>query len=777
MPLIEDPFQRVVIDLVGPLPVTKNRYEYILTMVDMATRWAEATPLRKITADKVAEALFDIFTRVGFPKEIQSDRGQQFMSHLLHEFNTLSNIKHIFSTPYHPQTNGVVERFHSTLKNMLRKLAEQSPSDWDKFLSAALFAYRQQKHASTDLSPFYCLFGRSPRGPMEILRDAFTKRDLSKETSYEYFYVFDLHNRIKSACQAAQMNISEVASKSIQRQEKKSKLKVFLPGEKVMVLLPQTTNKLMLSLRGPYKIVKKQTHLVYLVQIDGRVSPLHVNLLRKYHDRNPSPQIIDSPSCSFSETVPTSGDIPYVSVNEDPPVTNPSSPALFNEFPIEHETELCELVFTNDTVAYAAGIVNECGDELECELKTPPTVDERSKVKINPLLDHRKVEQVNHILSDFSDVLTSSPGHTVTVQHEILVSSNEVIRVKPYKLPFASQEFVKEEIKKLLELNVIEPSVSPFCSPIVLVKKKDGSLRLCIDFRKLNSVTILDATNIPLLEDLFAQLSVSMIFSSCDLFKAYWQVSMHPDSRQFTAFQTPLGLMQWRRMPFGLVNAPATFCRLMKIVLHDKPGLLSYFDDTLLHSRTWDEHILGLRLLLSTLRDHGLTVNPSKLVIGQTSIHFLGHSVSNGTLAPIASQVSKVLDLKTPSTKKQVRSLMGLISYYRAFIPEFSSITSPLTDLLRKGSPEKTVWTPECQTALQRIQTLLSEDPILIIPDINHEFVVRTDASDYGIGAVLLQERQGVLMPCRYASRKLLPRETSYSAIEKEALAIVFAVS
>ena len=261
-------------------------------MVDMATTWAEATPLRKITTDKVAEALFDIFTRVGFPKEIQSDRGHQFMSHLLHEFNTLAKIKHIFSTPYHPQTNGVVERFHSTLKNMLRKLAEEAPSDWDKFLSAALFAYRQQKHASTDLSPFYCLFGRSPREPMEILRDAFTKRYLSKETSYEYSYVLDLHNRIKSACKAAQMNTSEVASQSVQRQEKKSKLKVFLPDEKVKVLLPQTTNTLRLSLPGPYKIVKKQTQLVYLVESDGRVSPLHVNLLRKYHDRNPSPQII-----------------------------------------------------------------------------------------------------------------------------------------------------------------------------------------------------------------------------------------------------------------------------------------------------------------------------------------------------------------------------------------------------------------------------------------------------------------------------------------------------
>ena len=763
MPLIEEPFQRVVIDLVGPLPVTNDRYEYILTMVDMATRWAEATPLRKITADKVAEALFDMFSRVGFPKEIQSDRGQQFMSQLFQEFNSFSNIKHIFSTPYHPQTNGVVERFHSTLKNMLRKLAEQSPSDWSRYLSAALFAYRQQIHSSTGFSPFFLLYGRSPRGPMEILHDLYTNKDLSKDTSYEYHFVLDLHNRVKSACKAAQMSISQVATESIARQDKRSKLKVFLPGEKVLVLLPQSNNKLVLGLRGPFSVVKKQSHLVYLIDIDGRISPLHVNLLRKYHERLQTSQVTSQIDCTVSQTLV--------------PNAHESNPCLFKEFPVHSKAEPYELVFTDDAIACAAGVVEDSGFEAECELKTPPTVDERSKVTINPMLDDKKIEQVNQILNEFSDVLTSLPGHTSTIQHEIHVKSDEVVRMKPYQLPFASQEFVKEEVQKLLDMGVVEPSVSPFSSPIVLVKKKDGSLRLCIDFRKLNAFTILDATNIPLPEDLFAQLSDSSIFSSCDLSKAYWQISVHPDSRHYTAFQTPLGLMQWTRMPFGLVNAPATFCRLMRIVLHDKPWLLSYFDDTLLHTRSWEDHITGLQMLLSTLREHGLTVNPSKLVIGQTSIQFLGHSVSNGTLAPVASQVSKVLDLKAPSTKKQVRSLMGLISYYRAFIPEFSAITSPLTDLLRKGSPEKVVWTPDCESALLSIQKLLTEDPVLIIPNLHDEFIVRTDASDYGIGAVLLQDRQGVLMPCRFASRKLLPRETNYSAIERECLAIVFAVN
>ncbi|GFR76896.1 transposon Tf2-12 polyprotein [Elysia marginata] len=217
--------------------------------------------------------------------------------------------------------------------------------------------------------------------------------------------------------------------------------------------------------------------------------------------------------------------------------------------------------------------------------------------------------------------------------------------------------------------------------------------------------------------------------------------------------------MQWTRMPFGLVNAPATFCRLMRLVFNDEPMLLTYFDDTLLHTRSWEDHVLGLRLLLTTLRNHGLTVNPGKLVIGQSSIEFLGPFVSNGTLAPIASHVSQVLHLKAPSTKKQVRSLMGLISYYRAFIPKFSSIINPLTDLLRKGNPEKIIWSSECEKSLEHIQKILTEDPILIIPNLNDQFIVRTDASDYGIGAVLLQERHGVLMPCRFASRKLLPRE------------------
>ncbi|GFN77396.1 Pol polyprotein [Plakobranchus ocellatus] len=153
VPIVSEPFERVMIDLVGPLPLSSDRYEYLLTLVDVSTHWAEAVPLRRITAKDVAKALFSIFVRLGFPKKIQSDRGQQFMSKLLVEFNSLSNIKHFVSTPYHPQTNRIVERFHSTLKSMIRKLSHESPTEWNCFVPAALFAYRSQVHSSSGFSP------------------------------------------------------------------------------------------------------------------------------------------------------------------------------------------------------------------------------------------------------------------------------------------------------------------------------------------------------------------------------------------------------------------------------------------------------------------------------------------------------------------------------------------------------------------------------------------------------------------------------------------------
>ncbi|GFO37432.1 reverse transcriptase [Plakobranchus ocellatus] len=620
------------------------------------------------------------------------------MSNLLAEFNSLCNIKHFVSTPYHPQTNGIVERFHSTLKSMIRKLSHESRTEWYRFVPAALFAYRGQVHSSTGFSPFFLLFGRAPRGPMQILSDVFFNKDLSGETSFQYHYVIDLHNRIRNGWRLAQDAVRDSVDESRLRHEPKSKLKHFVPGDEVLVLLPTSDNKLVLSYKGPYRVVEKRTRVVYLVDLGDRKCTFHVNLLRKYR----------------RSTYPS------------PPSDN--------------------LVGVDSACSSQAFV----GATSFCD---PSVFPFSSLSAVEPSLSVNSVIDENLDSNHDSNLMYCE---TICFAEPTALTTDDVIRVKPYPLPFAAREFVTQEVNDLLSLGVIEPSDSPYCFPIVVVKKKDGSMRLCIDFRKLNAITVIDAENISLQEDLFNQLSHATIFSSCDLCKAYWQVPLHPDSRKYTAFQTPLGLMQWVRMPFGLFTAPATFCRLMRLVIGQTPDLLSYFDDTLVFATSWQQHIVALRSLLVLLRRHGLHVNPSKVSIGSSSVEFLGHVVSSGTLVPAQKKMDKILQLSVPVKKKEVRSLLGLVNYYRHFIANFASISAPLSDLLHKGTSEKVQWTPRCDQSLAEIKRLFSSPPILIIPDMQEMFIVRSDASDFGIGAVLLQDREGILMPSRYASRKLL---------------------
>ncbi|GFO13362.1 gypsy retrotransposon integrase-like protein 1 [Plakobranchus ocellatus] len=533
VPIVGEPFERVVIDLVGPLPVSSDKYEYLLTLVDVSTRWAEAVPLRRITAKDVAEALFSIFTRLGFPKEIQSDRGQQFMSNLLAEFNSLCDIKHFVSTPYHPQTNGIVERFHSTLKSIIRKLSHESPSEWSRFVPAALFAYRGQVHSSTGFSPFYLLFGRAPRGPMQILSDVFLNKNLSRDTSFQYQYVIDLHNRIRKGWRVAQESVRDSASESRLRHEPKSRLKHFMPGDEVLVLLPTSDNKLVLSYKGPYTVVEKRSGVVYLVDLGDRKCTFHVNLLRKYKRSTCPPPPSDDlvgvdGACSGQAFAGATSlcdpfEFPFSSLRTiEPPLS--INNVLDGKLNPIHDSSLkfCDTICFAEPTAYVSAISEEDGGEIGSLVATPPLASENGTVVIDPSLSASQVQDVKELLLEFQDILTSAPGCTNTLCHEIRLTTDDVIRVKPYPLPFAARDFVTQEVNDLLSLGVIEPSDSPYCFPIVVVKKKDGSMRLCIDFRKLNAVTVFDAENIPRQEDLFNQLSHATIFSSCDLCKAYW---------------------------------------------------------------------------------------------------------------------------------------------------------------------------------------------------------------------------------------------------------------
>ncbi|GFO36666.1 polyprotein [Plakobranchus ocellatus] len=328
----------------------------------------------------------------------------------------------------------------------------------------------------------------------------------------------------------------------------------------------------------------------------------------------------------------------------------------------------------------------------------------------------------------------------------------------------------------MLEQDIIRPSTSPYCSPITVVNKPDGSIRLCIDFRKLNSITEFDNESIPQLEEIMTRVHKAKYFSKLDMTKGYFQIPLEENSKKYTAFQTSMGLMEFNYLPFGLSTAAPSFNRAMSRTLQGLPFVASYFDDILIFSDSWKEHVQHINQTLETLGKANFTVKPSKCMLGSKEINFLGHVVSHGLIKPDPQKTEKILNLQRPKTKKDVRKICGLANYYRRFIPFFANIMAPLTNLTRASFPNTVNWTAECERAFNGLKQAMSSNPVLILPDLNKQFVVRSDASSKAIGAVLLQEKDGILRPISYVSRKLLDREQNYPICEKECLGVVFAL-
>ena len=283
----------------------------------------------------------------------------------------------------------------------------------------------------------------------------------------------------------------------------------------------------------------------------------------------------------------------------------------------------------------------------------------------------------------FPDVLSDLPGYTNILQHDIKLSTNIPVR-KSRPIPYNMLEVVNKEVDQMLKMNIIEPSTSPYSSPVVIVKKKDGSNRFCIDFRGLNSQTVFDAEPMPDADQIFSKLATNTIFSKLDLSKGYWQVPLTPSSKMLTAFQSPKGLFQFRVMPFGLVTAPATFSRLMRNLLQGMENIDNFIDDVLIYSQSFTEHVSVLHELLTRLRSANLTAKPSKCSVGYKQIECLGHIVGNESISPNPDKVEVIQTAIRPGTKKQLRSFLGLVGFYRKFVPNFSLVALPLTDLTKE---------------------------------------------------------------------------------------------
>ena len=299
---------------------------------------------------------------------------------------------------------------------------------------------------------------------------------------------------------------------------------------------------------------------------------------------------------------------------------------------------------------------------------------------------------------------------------------------------------------------------------------------MAIDFRQLNSITVFHAEPTCNKEEDLHKFSGSKYFSELDLSKAYYQVPLSENAKPLTAFPTHLGLMEFCRMPFGLVTACATYIRLMRIVLAGLTNVSFYFDNIFIFSQDWPTHLKALRSVLMRLREHHLTIKPSKCRFGVDSIQYLGFWVDGTYFWPLENKLSAINNMTPPATKKLLRSFLGFVSFYRIFIPQASNYTGPLSDLLKKNIREPLPWNEELLGCFHHLKSALSSTPVLRIPDPQRTFVLRTDASNLGLGAVLLQYHDEYPHPVSYASRKLLDREKRYSTIERECLAIVFGI-
>ena len=390
---------------------------------------------------------------------------------------------------------------------------------------------------------------------------------------------------------------------------------------------------------------------------------------------------------------------------------------------------------------------------------------------IDPNLDRRQKAQLEKLINSFSDVFSSSDtdiGHCTVLKHDIDVGDARPFKSENYSVPQSIKSEVGSKVQELLKAGIIKPSSSPWSNPIFFVRKKCGSLRLIVDFRKLNSISVTDNFPIPIVEDLFVDLGGCKYFSSLDLTSGYYQVELNETAKEKTAFIANNQLFEFNRLPFGLKNAPALFQRLMQVVLVNT-GVLPYLDDVVVASTDFDKHLATLRTVFERFRQYNLKVKPAKCKFGAKELLYLGMLISENGIKPDPKKIESLRNLKTPSCKKDVERLCGFINYLSKFIPRLSDIFEPIFES-KTSKPFR--WTHDCREALDKIKDILEANVLLKFPDFSSDFFLTTDASSSGLGAVL-EQKNG---PIAYVSRSLNKAERNYSATDREYLALVWGI-
>ena len=705
------PFERVAIDLVGPFPTARGGFKYLLTCIDMATRWPEAIPLRRTTTRIVLEQLTNIFSRCGFPATIVTDNGPQFVATSFTKWLRDKGIRQVRASPYHPQGNGVVERLHRTLNGVIAKSIE-CKGNWAAIVPMALYFVRCTPNNATGMSPFVASHGWEPATPLQLLYKSWAQTDLGEVDLQEW--VLCNAEKVQALRDQAVVRKQQVSRDRKKAWDRKAQVREFVKGDEVYMRKAGINTKLSESWEGPYTVVRKNSPLSYRIHTGDRVIPsVHIQLLKEFVHRKQEPKIARVTS-----------------------------------------------VFDPDTPE----------DSLE---------DRYAEVHIGGVdAQGKQARDIAEWEEDFCDTLTKEPGLTHMTEFSMDTGDHPPIFQRAYSTPTSLRDSIDKEIEWLLSKEYIRPSKSPWASPMVTVRKPDGSARLCVDFKAINRVTQAAPFYMPRVEEVLESVGKARCISKIDLTKGYYQVPMSQEDIPKTAFTCHKGRFEFLRMPFGVKNAPSVFQELMQSIFkEDSHYCTPYMDDLIIFSPCWGDHVKHVRIVLDKLRKAGLTANPAKCKWGGSKMEFLGHLVGEGSMSVPDHRAEALATYNRPITKKGLRAFLGAVGFYRRYVELLAKYTAILTPLTAKLAPSKIVWTREGELAFTNICACIANTCSLCIPLPQDTFSIVTDASGLGVGGVLQVWRDHRWEAAAFYSRQLKGAEQRYSATELEALALVSTIA
>ena len=744
VPRDDQVFHTFVMDCLGPLAPNQNvKYNYALVLCDSCSRYPVAFALTSLSSKNVCNALLQMFQTVGVPGCIQSDCASNFSSELTRTFLSMLGCTPRFNVPGRPQQTGLCERLIGTLKSMIAKVAMDHPRSWHKHLPSLLWALRETPNETLGVPPWVMVYGRLPRGPLAILKENWSgQRDLPLNLGKSTVeYLRDLRKDLELVHGYANSHAEHAQQRYISRYNLRAREKTFTPGQRVLVLAPDTTkSKVFSKWQGPAVIVEKRSGHSYIVELNGAKKHMHADKLREYK----------------------------VSINQ-----------VTCNMCASYDANQCAIVYEDDT---------DFGD-----LEVVPPVQKQREIIPSQEIDQTKLFHLTEtqrnellaLLDRYADSFSETPGFCDVVEHEIHVTSDfKPKRLKAYRVPENLKPQVDQQIREMLESGIIRPSKSEMASPVVCVLKGKGGrdgVRLAIDYRYLNKYCTGDAYPMPDIGEIMQRVGKCNWISLCDIKSAYWNIPVKQEHQWLTAFVWNDGLYEFTRAPFGQKSSGHAFVRAIKQILRPlKEFADSYIDDTSVFSYSFPGHLEHLEKFLQAIRASGLKLNLKKCVFAQRSIPFLGQIVGSGVRKPDPEKIAAVQYMKSPKTKREVRQVMGFFSYFREYIPKFAELAKPITDLTSKRVSDKIPWGEKQEQAFKALKQALCDatERSLQIVDCSKPYILHVDASDVAVSGILLQsDDNGNERPVAFISAKLTDSQRSWSTVERESYAAIWALN